>query len=712
MTSRARPAGRLLSVATAILLLAGLAIGLGTASASSPSPDTKTSLHIGMVEEPDNLNPFIGIQGIDYMFWHLNYDFLVGFDAKTLEPRPELATEWEVSESGKEWTFTIRDDSVWQDGVPVTARDVAFTFNYIVDNELLNLSTYTNGITRAEVIDDTHVKLFTSTPKANMLRMVVPILPEHIWSEVSGKAATTSYQNKPPIVGDGPFQLVEWKKGKFVRFEANPDYWGGAPKVDEVIFQLYTNPDTMSQDLKLGTIDGAVDIPVAQFKPLSSEEGITTSQSTSWNFIELAMNCYDSPDSKGNPVLKDQQFRQAVNWAMDRQKVIDIAFQGYATLGSSLVVPYSKYHWEPPADATFTYDPAKARQILEAAGYKDVDDDGYRETKDGKKLSLRFYATTDSTPNQTAGKLIVDWLKDVGIELDYQVIDAGTLINYQYSYTGDTYTPDWDMFIGMGPGRRPRLHRRHLHAAADRGLERLPVDGPRVHQAERRIEDDRRGAAHPDHPADAGDLLRGLSLRDPRLSLPARGLRHGRLAGLGARAGGGRGRAAGRRDLQLQQYRYVPVRRAQSRNGREGRAAGELGLAGRRPRRGARHGRRHVPPDAALPASAGRGVSGPSPGGPGASADDGTRLRARELGIEIGLGQPGPLNAITDVAGVRVGHATLIEGTGPLPRRPRPRAHGRHRDRAARGRDQRGAALRRLPPAERQRRAHGTRVDP
>jgi len=88
----------------------------------------------------------------------------------------------------------------------VTAGDVAFTFNYIVDNELLNLSTYTNGITGAEVIDDTHVKVFTSAPKANMLRMVVPILPEHIWSKVSGKAATTSYQNKPP---GGDHQLPE-----------------------------------------------------------------------------------------------------------------------------------------------------------------------------------------------------------------------------------------------------------------------------------------------------------------------------------------------------------------------------------------------------------------------------------------------------------------------------------------------------------------------
>jgi peptide/nickel transport system substrate-binding protein len=439
-----------LAASLVLVTLVALAAGLcatGAAAAASPSPDAQTSLHIGWVQEPDNLNPFIGIQGTDYMLWHMNYDFLVGFDAKTLEPRPELATEWKVSPDGRTWTFTIRSDAKWQDGVPVTARDVAFTFNYINDNQLLNLATYTNGITRAEAIDDTTVEIYTRAPKANMLRMVVPILPQHIWSKVDGEAASTSYQNKPPIIGSGPFQITEWKRGKFVRLAANPGYWGGAPQVDEVVFQLYTNPDTMAQDLKLGTIDGAIDVPIAQFKQLGAEPGLTANNATSWSFIELAMNCYDSPNSKGNPVLKDPLFRQAVNWAVDRQKVVDVAYQGYATLGSSLVVPYSKYHWEPPEDVRFTYDPAKANQILETAGYKDVNGDGFRETKDGKKLSLRFYATTDATANQTAGKLIVDWLKQVGIKLDFQVIDAGTLINYQYTYTGDTYTPDWDMFI-------------------------------------------------------------------------------------------------------------------------------------------------------------------------------------------------------------------------------------------------------------------------
>jgi peptide/nickel transport system substrate-binding protein len=450
MTASARLLVRVLATSVSVLLLAAFALTLASsapASSSSPAAAAKVTLHIGWVQEPDNLNPFIGIQGSSWMMWKMNYDLLVGFDEKTMEPRPELATSWEVSDDGTEWTFTIRDDATWQDGVPVTAGDVAFTYNYIRDNELLNLSTYTAGIVEATAVDDTTVKFKTDGPKSNMLRMLTPILPEHIWSSVSGKAAGTSYQNKPPIVGSGPFQVVEWKKGKFIRLEANKDYWGGPPKVDEVIFELYSNPDTMAQDLKLGTLDGAIDVPPAQFGALGDAPGIQANQAVSWGFIELAMNCYDSPNSKGNPVLLDPQFREAVNWAVDRQKVVDVAYQQYATLGSTIVPPYTEYHWEPPAGQAFTYDPAKANQILDTAGYRDVDGDGFRETKDGKKLVLRFYATTDSTQNQTAGKLIVGWLKDVGVKLDYQVIDAGALINYQYEYTGDTYTPDWDMFI-------------------------------------------------------------------------------------------------------------------------------------------------------------------------------------------------------------------------------------------------------------------------
>lgn len=430
-----------------LLFLVGLAVAPG-ASASSPSAGGEgTSFRVGWLLEPDNLNPFLGLLGQDYEIWHLNYDLLVGFDTETLSPRPEIATSWSVSEDGNTWTFKIREGVMWQDGEPLTASDVAFTFNYIVDNNLLNLAIYTGGITGATAIDDTTVEITTEKPKSNMLAMFVPILPEHIWSNVSGEAAASDYQNAPPIVGSGPFQVVEWQKGKFIRLQANKDYWGGAPKVDELFFENYKSADTMVADLKAGAIDAATGLPQTQVPVLEQTPGITNLKGTFFRFQEIGFNCYDSPNSLGNPVLLDQKFRHALNWAIDRQKIVDVAFFGQADVGQTLMPPYSPYHWEPSADQAYTYDPEAAGSELDAAGYKDVNGDGFRETKAGKPLSLELLATTDSPESQSAGKLIAGWFKDIGLKINYRVVDSGVLLDEQYNYKGDTYAPSHDMYI-------------------------------------------------------------------------------------------------------------------------------------------------------------------------------------------------------------------------------------------------------------------------
>jgi peptide/nickel transport system substrate-binding protein len=442
------PGNQALTLLVVALLSLLLVVPVAAASGSaSPAADEGTTFRVGWLLEPDNLNPFIGLLGQDYEIWHLNYDFLVGFDAKDLSPKPELAESWQVSDDGRTWTFKIRQGVKWQDGEPLTAEDVAFTFNYIVDNNLQTIAIYTGGITGATAVDDTTVEITTAEPKSNMLAMVVPIIPEHIWSKVSGKEATTTFQNSPPIIGSGPFQTVEWSKGKYIRMVANPDYWGGKPNIDTLLFENYQSADTMTADLKQGAIDAAVELPQAQFPALASTDGITGLKGTHWRFNELGFNCYDSPNSMGNPVLLDQKFRHALNWAIDRQKITDVAFFGQADVGSTLIVPYSVYHWQPPTDQLYTYDPEKAKTELDAAGYTDADGDGIRETKDGKPLSLRLYVTNDSPENQTAAKLIAGWLKDVGLKINLKIVDAGVLLDAQYNYKGDTYAPDYDMFI-------------------------------------------------------------------------------------------------------------------------------------------------------------------------------------------------------------------------------------------------------------------------
>jgi peptide/nickel transport system substrate-binding protein len=439
-------------VAAAVVVTAALMIAPAFATSSSPSPAAGTTImRVGLLEDADNLNPFIMQQVTSYMVMHLNYDFLVGFEPKQLTPRPEIAESWSVSPDQKTWTFHIRHGMTWQDGQPVTAADVAFTFNYIVKNKLNNVAVYTSGITGAKAIDTYTCEVYTDAPKSNMLAMVVPIIPQHIWSTVSGMAASTSYANNPPIVGSGPFQVVEWKKGQYIRLKANPSYWKGRPHVDELIFQIYTNANSMVSDLKTGAIDGAVDVPMAQFAELKSTPGITAITATSWRFTELGFNCYASKNSMANPVLLDQSFRQALQYAIDRQDIVRTAFNSYAQVGSSTIVPYSRFHWQPPASMLYAYDPAKANAMLDAAGYK-MGPNGVRLDKQGKPIVLRLLVTNDYPPNLTTAKLVAGWFKQVGVGAKLTVVDAGGMLAAQYNYKGNTFAPNYDTFIWYWTG--------------------------------------------------------------------------------------------------------------------------------------------------------------------------------------------------------------------------------------------------------------------
>ena len=447
---------RLALAAVVTLLAAGLFWGLGSALAASPSasPGGKTILRMGWTVDPDSLNPFIGFLSSSYEVWALNYDILVGMRSTDLS-RPQgldqatgLAYKWSHSSDGLVWTFKDRDGVKWQDGVAFTAADVAFTYNYIIKGNMGNFTSYTQFIDRVTAPDRTTVKIYCSKPKANMLALWIPILPEHIWSKISYKAAAASFQNPPPIVGTGPFQVVERKKDEFVRLVANKDYWRGAPKVDEVILQNYQNTDTMAQDLKNGNLQAAVNIPQAQFNALGRPP-LTSIKGANLAFDELAFNCYKGP-SLGNPVLTDPKFRQALNWAVDTDKISKLAYYGFSAPGTSVISAgyYESppdWHWEPPAGLKYGFDLQKAGNMLTAAGYKLVG--GKRVDKQGKPITLRLWARTQQEQSQSSGRLIAGWFKQLGIGIQYSVLDENTITDRILNTVKGKLTPDYDMFL-------------------------------------------------------------------------------------------------------------------------------------------------------------------------------------------------------------------------------------------------------------------------
>ena len=456
------PTTRRLLLLVAALLLAGLAWGLAAALASSSSPAPaapKVVLRLGWISEPDNLNPFVGWATTTYEIWTINYNFLFGFNGQTMAPTLSLAAQFPtkanggISADGKVWTIHIRPDLRWSDGQPLTAADVAFTYNYIVKNHMANLALTTTGISGAKEIDPTTVQIDCSQPKANMEDIFLPILPKHIWEHVSPQAAATSYAEMP-IVGSGPFYTVAFKKGAYVEMVRNPYYWGKKPTVDEIYFEMYQNANTMVNDLEKGVIDGAWGIPEAQYKQLAARAGIHTIAYNFFNWDYLDCNCSSSPDSTGNPVLRDPKFRVALNYAIDRTRLCRLAYDGLAAPATTIMPPdtwsHPDYHWQPPADQTYSFDLAKANQLLSAAGYPLVN--GVRLNKQGKPIVLRLATTTDFPEGQIEAKLITGDLQQLGLKVDLSIIDEGAFLARMFNYKGTTFAPDYDLDLSDWAG--------------------------------------------------------------------------------------------------------------------------------------------------------------------------------------------------------------------------------------------------------------------
>ena len=460
--SRSRRAAVLCSLI--IVVFAAGILGSAVADAGAATPAASASgtsavvLRIGWPREPDNLNPFIGWENSSFEVWALQYDFLFGF-GKDEQPTLDLAAEFPTAENGgispdgKVWTIKIREGVKWQDGQPLTAEDVAFTYNYSIQNELYAFGIMTIGIDHVEVVDPYTVKIVCTRPKADMERLWIPILPKHIWSKVDPKTVESSYSNKPPIVGSGPFQVVEFKKGRYLRMTKNRGYWGKKPAVDEIVFLTYQNPDTMTQDLKLGTIDAAWGLPQAQYKQLKSTPDLTALSYNYRNWDYLDINSYEGNGSLGNPVLRDAAFRNALNYAIDRDRLVSIVWSGNAKPGTTIMPPDTwvdpDYHWQPPADQAYTFDVAKAKQLLADAGYKDTDGNGIlNDPKNGgKDIKLRLYALAGDVHGQGEGKLITGWLQELGLKIGFEVIDEGALEDRLWNYKGDTYAPDFDLYL-------------------------------------------------------------------------------------------------------------------------------------------------------------------------------------------------------------------------------------------------------------------------
>jgi peptide/nickel transport system substrate-binding protein len=441
-----RSTGPALAVAIGLVLSA-----CGSAASPTPGESAATSanastgdatggtVRIGIGGSPDSLNPGNGLLTEAYTLYELVYDTPININADG-EYVPELATDWSVSDDGLTWTLTIRDDVTFHDGEPLTAEDVAYSLQLYKDTEdFPYLPSYAAYFDTIEAPDATHVVLTTADPignfEANMV--FIYVLPKHIWENVDDPVA---FQNEE-MIGSGPFKLAENSQGEFTRLAANEDYWKGAPNVDEVVFQTYSNADARVTALSNGDVDAITEFPATAIPALQNADNVEVHiadigaggslRDVFFNVVDPAACPEGDGVCSGHPALRDKVVRQALSIAMDKQQLIDVATLGTGSLGVSLVPPgLGDFYVGEEADYAFNVD--EANRMLDEAGYEDTNGDGIRECLADQEcetgdLTFRFNYADDIDTAAREADLIQGMWEQVGVKIEIQGLDADTL---------------------------------------------------------------------------------------------------------------------------------------------------------------------------------------------------------------------------------------------------------------------------------------------
>lgn len=388
------------------------------------------------------------------------YEFLAGGSAIDGTPVPNLADYWEVADDGVTYTFHIAENATWHDGNPVTADDVVFSFDSMLDET--TLSVRRSGVLLAlesyQKVDDKTVQLVSKGPMATFVADTagtVGIVPKHIWESVPvadwGSDPGATGQDASRVIGSGPFRFVEWVLGDHATIARNDEYWDSenVPHIDEFIYRVVADPASATASLQTGEADIIeVDFGNAnELREQNPELVIEDYDTLSFNYFYT-----NQDESRGGPFM-EVAVRQALMYALDRDLISETVYDGFAirAIGTQPVLSIA---YDPERINTdYVFDPEMAASLLDEAGWT-VGDDGIR-AKDGQRLSFEtLYSEGAATYEQQIPYMQQAW-REVGIEMLPTAIPFPTLIeqaiagNFDMAVAGFSWTVDGsqgDMF--------------------------------------------------------------------------------------------------------------------------------------------------------------------------------------------------------------------------------------------------------------------------
>ena len=429
--------------------------------ASNPSalPDAAKNrtdtLIVGTTDPKGEFVPIYSSTLYDSWVNKLVFDGLITNNEKG-EPIPNVAESYEVSEDGKTYTFKLNKGIKFTNGQELTAKDVAFTFTSICDpgydgprmdavNNLVGYEEYNKGdassVEGIKVIDDYTIS-FTNknTDAAGIWNFEYGIMPESVYKFEKGNFQAVKDKLLEPV-GSGAYKFVHFKPGQEVKFEKNADYWKGEPKIPYVVMKV-TNAQTLLQELMAGTVD----IDRVGAKP----ENIDPLKQAGFLNLDLYMgNTYGYMGlNYGSDKVKDPKVRQALLYGLNREGFMQSYYQGYGQVYNSHILPTSwAYNPDVPK---YEYNPEKAKELLDEAGWKDTNGNGVRD-KDGVELELQWLTYTGSKYIDALIPIVKQSWEQIGVKVTPELMEFGTMMDKVNNRKYDIFNGAWNLSIDPDP---------------------------------------------------------------------------------------------------------------------------------------------------------------------------------------------------------------------------------------------------------------------
>lgn len=417
----------------------------GASLADVGDPVTGDWLVVHESGEPATLNPYLDAAGAgSVQIVNQNiFETLLKRDYETLELKPHIAKSYEISDDHLTYTFYLRDDVKFSDGKPLTAQDVKFTFDAIMDpaNDTATPRSFLNDVKSVDVLDDYTIQISCTKPYFLHLGTFgeLWVLPKHIYGH--GDFNTLEVNRAP--VGSGPYVFEEWATGSHITIARRDDYWGEKkPYLDKIRWLMITDSNAALQALKAGDMD---------FMATSSEQWVQQASKPSferkfnkligWSSAEGYQGSFGWIGwNMRRPQLSDRRVRRAFTMLLDRQTIVETLLYNYGRVVTGPDFPDSpEYNKE---IEPWAYDPARARALLDEAGWKDTNSDGIRD-KDGIDLKVEFLMPSGSSTYERIATVFKEQMDKAGVDFRIKPLEWATFLESVTKRDFDACTMAW-----------------------------------------------------------------------------------------------------------------------------------------------------------------------------------------------------------------------------------------------------------------------------